>query len=480
LDFAVLEGVELAAGGDLTLQFHGGGSLDTSGAGEISFAQDLIVAAVAEVSLLASGDLTLASVTSADITGSERVTLHTPVAAIELTSGMDDIGYTSVLWSAPSTFASFSRALEPVRAQELSVSAAGSSMCTALPKAGGTVSIWLLSDGEEAGWQRVWSTTDANTAAAGLSISFPERNVIGVRFDATNEGSEWVGCGELVLSFGAAGTGRATLRTESMIDLVAGKAVTLASHLVSVDAASAVHLHAGENLRLSSPAVELSASAALRAHAEAAQIKVVDDASIIAASGFSTTAETASLSALGDIEILSAKGDLDAVGEAAEISLAEQLKASIGGLMDLLIGDSMMLQAKELALGTSEELEVEAHTVDAGAHTEAKLIARNGVELLAENTEVQVESAEVTTGRGRLAAPKVTFAGGRSTTLRAPGGSGVRLSSHPAPSVGAAEFEVSGDVAEDPEAMVAELAELLGVPVSRLRVEAMDSDDSGR
>ena len=35
--------------------------------------------------------------------------------------------------------------------------------------------------------------------------------------------------------------------------------------------------------------------------------------------------------------------------------------------------------------------------------------------------------------------------------------------------------------AEDPETMMAELAELLGVPVSRLRVEAVEGeDDSGR
>jgi hypothetical protein len=482
VDFATLEGVELAAGDDLMLQLSGGGSLHTSAAGELRIAKDLSVAAMEDVSLLASGDLKLASKTSTDITGAESVTLHTPVAAIELTSGVDDIGYTSVLWSAPSTFASFSRALEkPVRAQQLSVSAASpsSARCTGLPTAGGTVSIWLLSDVQEAGWQRVWSSTQ-ETTAAGVLVSFAERNVINVRFDASSEGSEWARCGELLLSFGAAGTGRATLRTESAIDLVAGQAFMLASHLVSVDAASAVQLHSAEKLRLSSPQVGLFASDALRAEAEKVQVKVIDDASIIAAGDFSATAETASLTAQGDVEILSADGDLSVVGEGTEISLSAQLTASIGGLMNLMMGDSMMLHAQELALGTSEELEVDAHIVDAVASDEAKLLAQKSVELLAEDAEVQVESAELTTMRARLAAPEVTFAGGRSTTVRAAGGSGVRLSSQPAPSIGTAEFEVPDAVAEDPETMMAELAELLGVPVSRLRVEAVDTDDSGR
>jgi hypothetical protein len=341
------------------------------------------------------------------------------------------------------------------------------------------VSIWLLSDGygQEAGWQRVWSSTEATTAA-GVLISFADRNVVNVRFDASNDGSEWASCGELLLSFGAAGTGRASLRSQSAIDLVAGKAVMVASHLVSVDATSTVQLHSVEHLRLSSPELGLSASVALRAKAESAQVRVIDDASIITGGDFSVETETASLTALGDINILSADGDLSVLGEGAEVSLSEQLTASIGGLMNLMMGDSMMLQANELALGTSEELEVGAHTVDAVANNEAKLLAKNSVKLLTEDTQVQVESAELMTARGRLTAPEVTFAGGRSTTVRAAGGSGMRLSSQPAPSVGTAEFEVPDAAAEDPETMIAELAELLGVPVSRLRVEAVDSDDT--
>ena len=328
---------------------------------------------------------------------------------------------TQVLWSAPSTFASFpalSKSLYERRSCRL-CGIAVSARCTGLPKAGGTVSIWLLSDNQEAGWQRVWSSTE-ETTAAGVLVSFAERNVLNAA-DASSEGSEWSSCGELLLSFGAAGTGRATLRTESAIDLVAGKAVALAPHLVN-----AMHLRAAHSLEsvLSSPQVELSASIALRAKAENAQVTVIDDASIIAAGDFSATAETASLTALGDIEILSADGHLSVVGEGAEISLSAQLTASIGGLMNLMMGDSMMLHAKEVVLGINEELEVDAQTVDAVATDEAKLLAQNSVELLAEDAEVQVDSAELMTARGRLAAPEVTFAGGRSTTVRAAGSSG--------------------------------------------------------
>ena len=141
---------------------------------------------------------------------------------------------------------------------------------------------------------------------------------------------------------------------------------------------------------------------------------------------------------------------------------------------------SMMLQANDVALGTHEELEAETRTIEAAVNTEAKLLANNDVELLSDSTEVQVESAEVTTNRGQLAAPEVTFAGGRSTTARAAGGSGVRVSSQPASLIGTAEFEVSDAAAEDPETVMVELAELLGVPVSRLRVEAVQSEESGR
>jgi hypothetical protein len=483
---SVSDAVEIAAGGDLSVQLGGGSSsLDSSGAGSISFGKDLSVAAGADLELLSEADLVLTSATSVDIAGAESVTLHTPVATLELSGGATDVAYSSVMWRAPSRFTTFSQVLStPVRAQELTVSAASPASigCKAMPKGGGTTSIWLLPDAPGAAWERVWSTTEETLlTSSGLSFGFTERTVASVRFDASNEGSHWDGCGELLLSLGAAGGGRVSLRTDSAVDIVAGEAVTLASHAVTVESLTTVELLSGGALQLSAPVVEMQASDAMHVQASATKLEVIDDASIIAGAEFAATAETASLSALGDIEILAADGGLAATAERAEVGLASQLQASIGGLMELVAGDSMMLQAKELALGSSEELELSADRVDAVADTEAKLLAGGDVELLAAQAEVQAETAEVLTSRARLAAKEVTFAGGRSTNVRAAGGSGVRLSSRPAPAVATAEFDVPDSAAEDPETMMAELAELLGVPVSRLRVEAVEGeDDSGR
>jgi hypothetical protein len=146
--------------------------------------------------------------------------------------------------------------------------------------------------------------------------------------------------------------------------------------------------------------------------------------------------------------------------------------------IDLHTGGIVTATAREKVMVITEDLQLNTKSIDAYADDAASFATRKAT-LRAKTFQTATETLDVKAAKSLKfnSAEDVVV---ESQELQFGGGAGrVRLSS--APKIATAEFEVPDTAAEDPETMMAELAELLGIPVSRLRVQAVEEDEaSGR
>jgi hypothetical protein len=222
--------------------------------------------------------------------------------------------------------------------------------------------------------------------------------------------------------------------------------------------------------------VDVLAEDQLRVIAGAIAAAVADSFEVISGKTLSVTAKTLSLSANGDIG-MHAGGLLSVLANGAHAFFKDDLHASAESI-DLHAGGPLRATVREKVMVITEDLQLNTDSIDAYADDAASLATRKAT-LRAKKFQTATGTLDVKASKS-LKFNSVEDVVVESQELQFGGGAGrLRLSS--APKIATAEFEVPNTAAADPEAMMAELAELLGVPVSRLRVQAVEDDEaSGR
>ena len=322
----------------------------------------------------------------------------------------------------------------------------------------------------------VWDTTlgAGSYSMDGLRVEFAAQSVVAVRLTATG-GGMFMGWDEVVFHFGqTVSSGSVKVAASGVLEAVSGESLSVSSESVSVSAGRTLDVSGGESVTVSTKSVDILAEDDFSLIAGSFAAAVAESIEVISGKAMQVTAQTLSLSAYGDIKLASG-GLVSLSGDSASIVIEDDLKASAQN-MDLLAGGMISAMAREKISVTTESLTLNTESIEAYADESAKLVTGKA-SLRAKTLKTFSETLDIKASKSlkfnavqdvKVEGQELSFGGGAGR---------VRLSS--APKIATAEFDVGADAAEDPDAILAEMAELLGVPVSRLRMEQVD-DDAGR
>merc|ERR1711871_753958 len=403
----------------------------------------------------------------------DAVTVGTTGAVVEL-SGAGEVEYVSHVWRSSSTFEEFTNAVPLMDdVTEVFVRGVGASVESA---GGAVVTLSLGSGVDSSSYVTVWdSTLGAGTYTMdGLHVAFSAQSVSSVRLSVRGGGGLFVGWDEVVFHFGqSVSSGSVRVSSSSVFEAVSGESLSVSSESVSVSAGGTLDVSGGESVRVSRLSVDVLAEEEFAIVAGAISAAAADSIEVISQHQLAATAESLSLSAYGDIT-MSSGGLIRISANEAHADFKKDLRAT-AETMDLHAAGSVSATAREKVTLMTDKLQLNTDSIDAYADNKASLKTRNAI--------LQTKQFRTATERLDMKASKslkfnaVEDVMVESQELQFGGGAGrVRLSS--APKIATAEFEVPNTVADDPEAMMAELADLLGVPMSRLRVQTLEDGEA--
>ncbi len=399
--------------------------------------------------------------------------------------GEPTIDYVGVVWNSPANFGFFEYMLPEtvsgVTEMVVRASYAGSpaeivaTVPTTLTMEVGTAA----ADGSLS-YTKVWSSAVGvgTFSLDGLVVSVASAvDVSTIKLSATSDGV-YSGWSMVDFKLGVETAAGMAVASAGDIEATAGKAVLLNAGSVSLSSSTDLDVSASASARLASKDVSVLASGSLAAAADSLDMQVSDTFEAFsggeAAGSFgSVNAESrgpASLTAAGDVSVaaesatVAVSGDLGAT--AANVKLNTESLESMTQYLTATAAESASLYAADASISAAGTLSAYMGSADIIAEDSLSMQSAGDVGVRARGAVV-LESLDSTTLRsGSLS----TTTG--SLKVRAGGGTGTTTAT--------VELECEGECQES--RFRAEMAELLGVPVSRLRVsaEAADTDSSGR
>jgi len=310
-----------------------------------------------------------------------------------------------------------------------------------------------------------------------VSVATPV-DVSTIKLTASNGAGAFSGWTEVDFKLGVETAGGMLVASAGDIEATAAKSVLLNAESVSLSSSTDLDVSASTSARLASKDVSVLASASLAAAADSLDVQVADTIEAFSggdakASFGSVDAESrgpASLTAAGAVSVaaeaatVAVSGDLDATADSVKLN-TESLETMTAHLTAT-VAEAASIYTTDASLSASGTLSAYMGAGDITAEGSLNMQSAGDVGVRTQGA-VLLESMDSTTLRsGSLS----TTTG--SLQVRAGGGADTTTAN--------VELVCEGDCQETQ--FRAEMAELLGVPVSRLRVTAEDveTDSAGR
>jgi len=483
--------------GSLTTEVAGaaaltaGGALDVTARGSAKLEASSLLAQVrgdidaTGAALKLSGTKEL-SVVAEDIDvqtpGAVKIAGKGGVAELGGESTMEYVGY---MWRANANFDSFENVLpETVNdVTEIVVRTSAGSAAEFIATVPTTITIEVgTADGTgTVTYTKAWSSAVGigTFSLDGLVVSVATPvDVSTIKLTASNGAGTFSGWTEVDFKLGVETAGGMLVASAGDIEATAAKSVLLNAESVSLSSSTDLDVSASTSARLASKDVSVLASASLAAAADSLDVQVADTIEAFSggdakASFGSVDAESrgpASLTAAGAVSVaaeaatVAVSGDLDATADSVKLN-TESLETMTAHLTAT-VAEAASIYTTDASLSASGTLSAYMGAGDITAEGSLNMQSAGDVGVRTQGA-VLLESMDSTTLRsGSLS----TTTG--SLQVRAGGGADTTTAN--------VELVCEGDCQETQ--FRAEMAELLGVPVSRLRVTAEDveTDSAGR
>ena len=304
------EGLEMEAGGAVSLTAANGAAVTGGGAGT-AFFSGVANAAARSASVTAADALRL-SAQSVLVQAQDGLNMATPGSMLSA-SGTSELKFVAYAWRSSASFDQFENVFPVMTgvSEILINSAAGGALVMSESLA--TVGLSVATGGSGGlAWAEVWkmSVGSGVYSMAGQRIQLSEKqDVEGVRLTSSVGGSAHSGSGvfegwsEVVFHFGVATSAGAVKVASGTIELGAGTSASVSSESVSISAAAEIAISAGE-VEFASEVISVQASAG--AAIEADRLSLVSAGALDVVSSAGANAELAEFSVAvgGDVELL--------------------------------------------------------------------------------------------------------------------------------------------------------------------------------
>ena len=462
--------IDLAAGGVATL---GANSLLAQVRGDID---------AAGAALKLSGTKGLSVVAgSVDVQtpGAVRIAGKGGVAELGGEGSTEFVGF---IWTGPSTFDTYTTTVPEVVSDvtEVVIRASYAGNAAEVVADAPTTLTMEIGEADANGavtYTKVWaSAVGVGTFSLdGLVISLDRGYAVkSIKLSAGD--SVYSGWSQVVFNLGVTTVGGLKLASASSLEATAARGVLLGAESVTVNAATDLDVSAAISASILSKDVSVLASASMAASAASLDVQVSD--TIEAFSGGEATASVGSLTAESrGAATLTAAGAVGLSAVEANVAVSGDLEATAAKMK--LNTDS--LETMTAALSATVAQAASLYTTDASLSASGTLSAyMGGGEIISEGTVSMQSSGDV----GMRTQGSVLLESMESTTLRTgsltttTGAMKVHAGGGHDSTTAKVEVVCNGDCSETQFRQ--EMADLLGVPLSRLRVEATEVDGTGR
>ena len=460
--------VDVSAKGDTKLEANSllaqtRGDIDATGAA-------LKIAGTKELSVIA-GEIDVQTPGAVKIAGKGGVA--------EL-GGEPTIDYVGFVWHSAANFGTFEQSLPEtvsgvmelvVRASEGSAAEVVATAPTTLTMQVGTVA----ADGSLS-YTKVWSSAlgVGTFSLDGLVVSLAAAvDVSTIKLSASNDGV-YSGWSTVVFKLGVETAAGMAVSSAGDIEATAAKGVLLNAGSVSLSSSTDLDVSASASARLASKDVNVLASGSLAAAAGSLDMQVSD--TVEAFSGGEATGSFGSVNAESrGAASLTAAGDVSVAAESATAAVSGDLGATAANVK--LHTESLETMTQSLTATASQSASL--HAADASLSLSAQLSAyMQSADVLVDGN-VQIQSQGDVTMRNRDLTVESRTAKMRSHSMDAIVGN-LKLRSQKAEPHHVVTIPCDGCETSNSANMQAELAALLDVPASRLRVRVKEGPSSGR
>ena len=483
-----LDAASLSAAVGGSARLTAGGVLDLKARGSASLEADSLLAQVrgdidaAGAALKLSGTKGLSVVAgSVDVQtpGAVRIAGKGGVAELGGEGSTEFVGF---IWTGPSTFDTYTTTVPEVVSDvtEVVIRASYAGNAAEVVADAPTTLTMEIGEADANGavtYTKVWaSAVGVGTFSLdGLVISLDRGYAVkSIKLSAGD--SVYSGWSQVVFNLGVTTVGGLKLASASSLEATAARGVLLGAESVTVNAATDLDVSAAISASILSKDVSVLASASMAASAASLDVQVSD--TIEAFSGGEATASVGSLTAESrGAATLTAAGAVGLSAEEANVAVSGDLEATAAKMK--LNTDS--LETMTAALSATVAQAASLYTTDASLSASGTLSAyMGGGEIISEGTVSMQSSGDV----GMRTQGSVLLESMESTTLRTgsltttTGAMKVHAGGGHDSTTAKVEVVCNGDCSETQFRQ--EMADLLGVPLSRLRVEATEVDGTGR
>ena len=484
LSTTVMGSSRLAAGADVGAQAGGDAALRL-GSASASVKGDLSVSG-AKLNLAGTKGLSMIAGAGVDVATPGGVKLAGRGSSAEI-GGDGQVEFVAFVWRSTARFDVYDNTLpEAVAAVvELLIRAnrAGSAAEVSSDAGGASVSI-ALGETDASGavsFDTVWGATIGTGAFSldGLQVSLSEQHTVStIRLSSAGGDNVFRGWSEVEILLGVGAASGVRVATAANLEATAAKGMRLVAQQIAASASSDLDVSASSSARVvAGQDLSVAASDKLRAVAASLDVQAADGIEAFSGGTFSASVGSVEAESRGDAA-LTAADDLSLAAESGELRLSGDLAATATNVK--LNTGALETSVQDLSVGASEAASL--HTTDASLSASGSLSAYMGEGQLLSEGDFALQSGGDVSVRSpgsilldtaddmtvRTAGDLVTTTG--TMRMRAGGGA--------TPSSSRAEVEIDcegadGGCSGKEQQLREELADMLGVPLSRLRVSSV-------